>query len=359
MISVQAYLARVKANRNNATLVILGNEAADLDSMAASIAYGYLLNLQSGSNAVLPVMPIPRADFKLRTEAVFVFREAGIALDDVVFFDDIEFDKIMAAGAGLILLDHNKLAHTLEQYNSNVLGVIDHHRDEGLYKYGDPRIIRKVGSTASLVGVEFQKAGVEISKEIAILLCGTILLDTVNLDPNCGRLTETDLAIVEVLFPLCPLARQDFFDTIQREKFNVSGLSTADLLRKDYKEFQSKKIRYGISSIHLSVKQWEEMDKDLLSGFVKYATARKLDVLLSMNAFVEHCFSRDLIVFSRIKEVHDNLCMHLQTLSLDLLACDFTEQLQEDKGFICFYHQGHSCVSRKMLQPLLALYFNK
>ena len=359
MTSIQAYLSRVKENRNNATLVILGNEAADLDSMASSIAYGYLLNLQSVGDTVLPVMPIPRADIKLRTEAVCVFREAGILLDDIVFFDDVEFDKLMAAGTGLILLDHNRLALSLERYKSNVVGVIDHHSDEGFYRDIAPRIIQLVGSTASLIGVEFQKAGIKIPKQLAILLFGTILLDTVNLDKSVGRVTEIDSTIAELLSLLCPLSRHDFFDIIQREKFNVAGLSTADLLRKDYKEFELETFRYGISSTRLSIKQWEEMDRDLFAGFLRYAATRNLDVLLSMNAFAYPEFSRDLIVYSTTKEFHDALCGHLQKLSLDLVSYDFTGQLQEDKGFISFYHQGNSGVSRKKLQPLLAAYFNK
>lgn len=359
MGSLQMYLSNVKVNKKDARFVVLGNEAADLDSMASSIAYGYLLSRQRPEIAVLPVMPIPRGDFKLRTEAVYVFQEAGIVLDDVVFFDEVDFDTLMAAGAELVLVDHNKLGSALEQYNANVTGVVDHHNDEGMYSDAEPRIIQTIGSTASLVGLEFKKAGVAIAEEIAILLGGTILVDTVNLDEKAGRVTDADNAIAEVIFPLCPLSRQDFFDNIQREKFNVAGLSTAELLRKDYKEFKFETVRCGIGSALLPISQWKEMDKDLFSGFADFAAARNLDVLLSMNAFASPDFSRDLVVYCTTKEVHDALVVHLQNNALDLTPHEYAGEQQEGNGFMSFYHQGNLGISRKKLQPVLAEYYKK
>lgn len=354
--SVHTYLGSVKADRKNSIMLMLGNEAADLDSMASSIACGYLLYQQSTGDTVLPVMPIPRADFKLRTEAVCVFREAGIPLDSLVFFDEVEFDELMAAGAGLFLLDHNRLAPTLEQYNLNVRALIDHHHDEGFFRNADPRIIQNVGSTASLVGAEYHRAGLEIPGEIATILAGAILLDTVNLDERAGRVTQTDIAVAENLFPLCFIGRDELFNKAQSEKFNVLGLSTVDLLRKDFKEFQVGNLLYGISSMRLSIEEWEAMDADLCLGFVHFAAARKLDVLLSMNSFSAPHFARELIVYSKTKVTHDSLCHHLQTLSLELAPYDFTGQPQEGKGFVSCYHQGNSSVSRKKLQPLLGDY---
>ncbi len=354
-ISVHTYLAAVKADRKSATMVMLGNESADLDSMASSIAYGYLLYRQSPGETILPVMPIPRADFKLRTEAVYVFREAGISLDSLVFFDELEFGELMNADTSLFLLDHNILAPSLEQYNAKVFAIIDHHRDEGFFSKAEPRIIHDVGSTASLVGMEYHKAGIQIPREIATLLAGTILLDTVNLDERVGRVTTTDSVVVRGLLPLCPMGREEFFNRVQREKFNVEGLSTIDLLRKDYKEFQTESIRYGISSARLSIKQWGALDSNLSSGFVRFVETRNLDILLSMNSFADPCFARDLIVYTKTKEAHDLLCHRLRELPLELIPVEAARQLPEGKGFLSFYHQGNSRMSRKKLQPLLDL----
>ncbi|MEN8188661.1 MAG: DHHA2 domain-containing protein [Thermodesulfobacteriota bacterium] len=357
MSSMQKYLAAAKANKNNAQQVIIGNEAADLDSMASAITYGCLLSEKDADAVVLPVMPIPRADFKLRTEAVYVFQEAGINLEDLVFFDEVDFGKLMAADAGLVLVDHNKLGPTLEKYNSNVSAVLDHHNDEGMYEDAAPRKIRLVGSTTTLVAEEFSRTGVEIEEDTAILLAGTILLDTVNLAPEAGRVTGADIEAAEKLLPLCSLSRQEFFDNIQREKFSVTGLSTGDLLRKDYKQFQFETVRCGISSALLPVSQWQELDNDLLSGFMTYAASCELEVLLSMNAYTNPDFNRDLVIYCRTKEGHDNLLACLQNNSLDLTPIEYPGQQEKGGVFISFHRQGNLGISRKKLQPLLAEFY--
>ncbi len=357
MSSIQKYLSSAKANLNDAGMIILGNEAADLDSMASSIAYGYLLNRKETSGGVLPVMPIPRADFKLRTEAVYVFNEAHINLEDVVFFDEVDIEALMSSNTELVLVDHNKLSQALSKYSTNVSGVLDHHNDEGMYENSSPRIIEAVGSTTSLVAIEFDKAGIDVETDVAILLGGTILLDTVNLDPNAGRVTDTDQTVAGKLLPLCPMSRQDYFENIQREKFSVEGLSTGDLLRKDYKEFQFDTVHCGIGSALLPVTQWLEMDSNLLFSFAGYANKKQLDILLSMNAYTTPDFNRDLIIYCTTKKKHDALVDFLQKKDLELTTIDFSGKHQEGDAVISFYRQGNLGISRKKLQPLLADFY--
>ncbi len=352
---LNTYLASVKSKASHAKLIILGNEAADLDSMASSIAYGYLRSLQ-GEIAV-PVMPIPRADFALRTEAVYVFKEAGVNLSDVVFFDEIDLGSLLVGGAGLMLVDHNSLSPNLRQYSGHVVGVLDHHKDEGLYPDVTPRIIQTIGSTTSLVAMEFDQAGFDLGTDVATLLCGTILLDTVNLDPETGRVTPADRTVAITLLPLCRLAAQEFFDNVQKAKFDVAGLSTYDLLRKDYKEFTFDGVQCGIGSALLPVADWAELDSDLFAGFAKYTADLNLDVLFSMNAFTNPDFSRDLVVFCKTPNEHDTLIEYLQENGLELSPIELVDQPQGENGYIRFYKQGNLGISRKKLQPLLAGFY--
>lgn len=358
MISLQTYLSSVKTGIADVGLVVIGNEAADLDSMASSVAYGYLRTLQNPDIPVLPVMPIPRADFHLRTEAVYVFKEAGINPDDMVFIDEVDFSSLMD-GAGLVLVDHNIPAPDLEKFSHKVVGILDHHNDEGLFPEADPRIIQTIGSTTSLVAREFFDGSVTVSREVAVLLCGTILLDTVNLDDKAGRVTDADKEVAARLLPLCPLSQQEFFDKVQEEKFNVQGLSTNDLLRKDYKEWTLGGTRCGISSALLPIKEWAQMDRALAVGFGAFTKDRNLDLLLSMNAFTDPDFNRDLVIFCRTEDEHGKLLGYLQEKGLDLEPLEFEGQNQGATGFIGFYHQGNAGISRKKMQPMLADYFSE
>ncbi len=274
-------------------------------------------------------------------------------MNDVVFFDEVDFDKLMEK-AKLVLVDHNKLASNLEKHNDQVVAVLDHHKDEGLYSAADPRIIETIGSTTSLVAGEFNRFNDEINRSLAVLIAGTILLDTVNLDDEAGRVTEADKEIAAQVLPLCPLSQQEFFDNVQKEKFNVAGLSTNDLLRKDYKEWQFATMKCGIGSALLPVSDWSEMDKDLAAGFAAFSKKQDLDVLLSMNAYTNPGFHRDLVLFCKSKDAHDALLSYLQEKGLDLTPLDLPVQKQGDSGFVGFYKQGNPGVSRKKLQPLLA-----
>ena len=63
--------ARNSLDRGEAGAVVIGNEAADLDSMVSAIVYGRLVSALAapGTPPAVPVVNCPRGDFVLRTEA--------------------------------------------------------------------------------------------------------------------------------------------------------------------------------------------------------------------------------------------------------------------------------------------------
>ena len=356
--SFQTYLASCRdlLADSSAKTIVIGNEAADLDSMASSLAYAYFLaseNQQSDQHYI-PVMPIPRADFKLRTEAVYVSNKAGINLKEVIFFDEIDLAAIMAANGKLVLVDHNKLAVNLD-FSEKVVAILDHHVDENLYQTAQPRIIEMVGSTATLVSQEINKNdSALLDKKIATLLLGTILLDTVNLVPEAGRVTPADNEAAQLLLPIFAADQHHFFNTVQEEKFNVESLSTTDLLRKDYKQWQLGEAACGIGSVLMPVKKWTKRDPDLAKAFVDFAIERGLEVLLAMNAYTDPDFKRDLVIYATNQEMHDTLLNEMQAKGLELNTIVTAEINEPSFGIISYYSQGNLAISRKKLHPILS-----
>ncbi|MEN8210598.1 MAG: DHHA2 domain-containing protein [Thermodesulfobacteriota bacterium] len=360
--SLHTYLAacREQVVSKKAKKLVIGNEAADLDSMASSIVYAYYLASKNSNDnlSIIPVMPIPREDFKLRTEAVYVFEKGCINLDDVIFFDEINFAGLMAGDAQLVLVDHNKLAVSLETYGNKVVEILDHHRDEKLYPQASKKIIEMVGSTTTLVGDELLNDNSDIiNDDIAMLLAGTILLDTVNLDPEAGRVTPKDDKVAGELLKKCSIGQDKYFENVQREKFNVSDLDTTDLLRKDYKEWNFGNTSCGIASALLPVTQWAEKDNTLCQGFSAYADTRGLDILLAMNAYTNPGFNRDLVIFVKNAGVHDELVNYLHQQGLELNELEISNQEACTAGKISCYSQGNLGISRKKLQPMLVFFF--
>ena len=339
--------------------LVMGNEACDLDSMASAIGYAYLLAATKRDKTIVPVMPIPRGDFSLRTEAVYVFGQAGIDVANLIFIDDMDFESVLKRVVGLVLVDHNQLSGVWTSYGNKVAIILDHHKNEHLYPHAAQKVIAPVGSTATLVGEQWMTHCPDlVDVHLALLLWGTLLLDTVNLDTGAGRVTPRDEKIAAILMKSCPLGQAQYFEKVQKAKFNTADLGTFDLLRKDYKQFQAGKISWGIASALLPLAQWGEKDRKLCLGFETYAHGRNLDLLFSMNAYTDKGFCREIAIYCKDKGFHEPLIELLQRKQLDLTPICLANQSPCLEGNISFHRQGNRKISRKKLAPLLADYFH-
>lgn len=329
--------------------VFLGNEASDLDSMASSVLLAYSRGEVSDGLANVPVMNIPREDFSLRTEAVWMFKEVGVDSKDLVFLDDVALDILFAAGGSkLVMVDHNKLANAQAAWADAVEEIMDHHANENLYPTAK-KVIEPTGSATTLVAEKLlAMAPANLEANIYALALGTILLDTVNLDPEAKRVTPRDEAVATQLLALAKRDRNSLFDSLQSEKFNVAGLSTRDILRKDYKEYRMGALLCGIASALLPIADWQKKDIDLDASFAQFCTERKLDVLVVMNAYTATDFKREMAVHTADAALRKRIaeCMNQAGVGLTTL-------LPSD-GATDFYAQADLSQSRKKLQPLLS-----
>ena len=338
-------------------LIVLGNEAADLDSMASALTYAWYLKLTSPGENVFPLMNIPRNDFKLRTEAVFLFSEAGVDPETLLYLEDVDLKKLAAReNLKLVLVDHNKIAAGQSDLNQTVGEILDHHADEKSYPETARADIRPVGSTATLVGERFlDHAREALDKSLSTLLLGTILLDTVNLDPAAERVTPEDNAVAGHLMELTGLKQQPLFEKLQFEKFNVSALESYDLLRKDYKEWIMGGVKCGIGSVLMSAEDWLKKDPLILEAFESYRKERGLNVLLAMGAYTDPDFRRNLVVYVPDAALRQTV---LDFLEASDLALELMPTEHDEKSGLLFYSQGNLGISRKKLQPLLARLFS-
>ncbi len=341
------------------TTVVIGNEAADLDSMASAVTYAYFLKNTGNAKNVVPLINIPLADFKLRTEAVFLFKEAGVDAGNLISVTDIDLDSLYSKGnMRLVLTDHNKIGAHQETFKDAVVAILDHHADDGEYPRNAETDIRPVGSACTLVAEKYlSEAPGSIDTSIGTLLLGTILLDTVNLDPDAGRVKDEDKKAAAALIEKTGLDGKKLFDTLQFEKFNVSSLGSYDLLRKDYKEWDLNGTMCGIGSVLMSVTDWLKKDRDVIDSFEKFLKERKLDVLLAMNAFTQPEFTRNLVVYVPDQALRSRLIEFLEGAGLELEKIDGGDISKKEA--LDIYNQKNLGISRKKLQPLLKEFFSK
>ena len=354
--------ARNSLERGEAGAVVIGNEAADLDSMVSAIVYGRLVSalVAPGTPPAVPVVNCPRGDFALRTEAVYLFAAQGLDVEALVFVDEIDLDALHGSGRlRLCLVDHNVLAADQAGCADAVEAIIDHHADGGLHPRAEPRWIEPVGSAATLVAeAMLRNRPALIDPQTATLLLGTILLDTVNLDPTAERATAKDEAMASQLKELAGPEAEGLFDRLQAEKFNVSALGTEDLLRKDYKSWDTPSGTYGMSTVTTSLEDWVAKDPGLAAGLEAFLRSRGLACLLATMAYTDAGggFRRQLAVHAPDPELAAGLTAMLEASDLGLSR--IRPAGLKDPGEAMFYTQQNTAVSRKKLQPLLQRFFS-
>lgn len=344
--------------------IVIGNEAADLDSMICSLFLAYYLSRNSKDSKVIPVINIPKEDLVLRTETTWLFKAHGLEKPEelLIFYPDIEqmLDKRIKEAPGnlkVILVDHNRLAEHQSKLEKFVVQIVDHHVDENrcTNAKGSDRVIELVGSASTLVAEKILASSIQLSEDEIKLLSSPILLDTVNLDPKYKKVTEKDVKVFAQLKISLP-EQNAFFKKLQDERFSVASLSPYDLLRSDYKQWKMGSYEVGVSSTKRSIEDWLKTPtfvKELESYYKKLS----LSVLYVMTQFLDEKDNvyRELIVFTSDEKLFDFSNEFLQKSDLELVKLE--PKVDKGKYFIEFYSQKNIAASRKQLQPLLVKHY--
>nr|XP_050034246.1 exopolyphosphatase PRUNE1-like isoform X4 [Dermacentor andersoni] len=335
--------------------VVLGNEACDLDSAVSAIVTAYLLHeLQPVATLlVVPVLNIARKDVTLRTEITYFFEQVDISLDTLVCRDEIDLKKLHSQSKlSLTLVDHNLLPKEDADLQAAVQEIIDHHRLETSHRCD--KTVEMVGSCCTLVAEKVLHSKPELlSPQVALLLYGTILLDTVCLSESARKTTAKDLEMVSKLQALLPeLSKEEVFKPLCRAKSNVDGLCLDELLRKDLKAVCSSAKRIAISSVPGELKsicQENTMEAEL----GKFCKTHGYSALIILTVAVEeksNSVQRQLAVFSSdimLKQQLTSTLLAVGDPSLDLQVSHMSTD------HLITFVQGNTQASRKVIVPVV------
>ncbi|GHJ89742.1 hypothetical protein NliqN6_6144 [Naganishia liquefaciens] len=292
----RAFLGALERGDAHGWVVVMGNEAGDLDSLASSIAYASLASTLSTEHT-LPLLLTPRKYMSLRPENALALNKALIPADtqhDIFLHLEelpVEARTLARLGVKFALVDHNTLLPPFRgdgqpgetETEDPVVAIIDHHADDGNHAGARPRVIQiPTGSTTSLVTMFFKEQwqrALDASPppreapppELATLLLSGILIDTSALKAGLNaKTTPTDRAAAEFLSRVgatnvgqnnlqqqegarpqqdagmtvadleagkLPSSVAAWAEQLFAAKNDVSRLSTHDLLFRDYKEY--------------------------------------------------------------------------------------------------------------------------
>ena len=343
----------------------IGNESCDLDSIVCSLAYAYFLSSHSNeaTTTSLPLLNCKREDLVLRQDAVWLFEQLEIDIDRLIFLDDISKESLDKVGQlSITLVDHNSPRGLFEEYRSKVKRVIDHHKVGNDTVQGDgveSIIDTAVGSCSTLVAEQLLQKG-DFDQKVATLLLSAILIDTGDLKAT-GRFTERDVKVFEQLCQHMPSSfdRVEHYRKLFEQHFDISKLSTLQVLRKDFKSFKNK-YTLGFSSITALLSEFLKRP-NVLKDMSDFYRDRGLDALLLLGMFVSDPEGterrRQIAIFEPQSENASVSSPHLVESLASVLEAN--EDLKcERAGFGEEFHgilleQGNVEISRKHIMPIV------
>lgn len=183
----------------------------------------------------------------------------------------------------LVLVDHNERSQAVDGLEeAEILEIIDHHRI-GSIETLSPVFFRNqpLGCTATIIYQMYQENGVEISKEIAGLLCAAILSDTLIFrSPTC---TEVDRQSAERLAEIAEIDPVEFAKQMFMAGSNLKNKSPEEIFYQDFKKFSAGDISFGVGQINfMGSEELESVKQKLLSYLEKAFLEHGVDMIFFM-----------------------------------------------------------------------------
>lgn len=150
----------------------------------------------------------------------------------------------------IILVDHNERSQAVNGIDeAEILEIIDHHRIGSLETIS-PVFFRNqpLGCTATIMFQMYQENQVEITKEIAGLLCAAILSDTLMYrSPTCTALDEE---AAQTLAEIAGIDVEAFAQEMFNAGSNLKKKTAEEIFYQDFKKFSVNGVTFGVGQIN-------------------------------------------------------------------------------------------------------------
>lgn len=211
-------------------------------------------------------------------------------------------DFLKTSSTCLVLVDHNELSQAIDGAEKvNIVEVVDHHRIGNFTCQNPiPFICEPVGSTSTLVAELYKTRDVAIKKEMAGILLGGVLSDTVIL--KSPTTTERDKEIVKWLEAQSGLDHKAFGAEIFNSAGGIKKRGAEAVVSSDYKVFEAKGKKFGVGQVETI--GFEEFFDEQASLMGELAKARdKKELKLSALLVTDISLGTSLLLAVGDKEV--------------------------------------------------------
>lgn len=232
---------------------IVGHRNPDSDSICSALAYAHFKKTHKGLDAI--AMRLGKVSLETQYILDYFNLEAPALIEDLSFEGNDD----------LILVDHNEKSQSVKNIEDfNLIEVLDHHRiadfltEKPIYFRSEP-----IGSTASLVAKIYFEHQVEPPKEIAGLLCGALISDTLLF--RSPTATAEDKEILDRLVKISGIDPEKFANDMFKAGTSIEGKTPSELLNQDFKEFNFGDNFVGIGQVFtMDFDKISEIKKDLI-----------------------------------------------------------------------------------------------
>lgn len=179
----------------------------------------------------------------------------------------------------LILVDHNEFSQSVNAVEKGaVLEVIDHHRIND-FSTSQPVAFRNeiVGSTATIVATIFRENQIPIPTNLAGLLLGAVLSDTMNF--HSPTTTERDRSTANILAAIADLEIDTFAEELFTITSNQEKNSLSDMINQDLKIYDIHSCKLSISQVIVpSAKETRADVREIAGALDRFAEKKRIDL---------------------------------------------------------------------------------
>jgi manganese-dependent inorganic pyrophosphatase len=149
----------------------------------------------------------------------------------------------------LILVDHFERTQTVKGVDAaKIEEIVDHHRVGGIETLMPARVdCRPVGSSATIVALQFEEAGLIPTADEATLLLGALISDTLLL--TSPTTTAIDRALAPKLAKVAGVKLKSFGRELLRQNDELADGDAEKLVQKDVKAFTRGELNFGVAQL--------------------------------------------------------------------------------------------------------------
>ena len=200
----------------------------------------------------------------------------------------------------VIQVDHNERSQAIDGIEeAEILEIIEHHRVADIQTIG-PVLFRAepVGCTATIVAKCYKEAGIDIPQDMAGLMLGAIISDTLLFkSPTC---TPTDTKMAKELAKIAGVDIQEFGMSMFKAGTSLVGKTVEEIFNQDYKKFTFGDLSAGVAQVNtMDIEGFAPYKKDMLDYMDQVAKDNHMEFTMLLLTDVINATSEVLVAGPR------------------------------------------------------------